>query len=256
MHRSITSFVLIAGVLALFLAGCGSAPQAAPTSPGVAATAAQPPAATSVPATAPAASLTDPATTASTATGSDPANTIRLVIVPDKSEARYRVREQLASLSLPSDAIGKTSDITGAIVGKPDGTIIPSESKFVVNVQSLQSDRSQRDGFLRRNTLQSDQYPNAVFVAKSTSGLATTLPPANPTTFKLTGDLTIRDVTKEVTWDVTCQPQGSDQGMCHATTTFTFEYFNLNQPRVPVVLSVEDHITLELDAFLQKLSSK
>lgn len=232
-------------VIALFLSACGS-PAAAPTSSA--------PMATSTTASAPGATSTADSGTASTAPASaGSGDTITLQIVPSKSEARYRVREQLASLSLPSDAIGKTSEISGTIVGKTDGTIVSSESKFVVNLQSLQSDRSQRDGFLRRNTLQSDQYPEGTFVPKSVTGLSTTQPPANPTQFKLVGDLTIRNVTKEVTWDVTCEPQGANQGLCHATTTFSFEYFNIQQPHVSVVLNVEDHITLEVDAFLQRV---
>ena len=32
-----------------------------------------------------------------------------------------------------------------------------------------------------------------------------------------------------------------------AKTSFKFEDFNLTQPRVPVVLSIEDNITLEMD---------
>ncbi len=182
--------------------------------------------------------------------GSASAQTIRLTAVPGKSQARYRVREQLAQVSLPSDAIGSTNAISGTIVGKTDGTIVSSESKFTVNLGTLQSDRSQRDNFLRRNVLQTDRYPNAVFVPTKVEGLPLTLPPATSVAFKLTGDLTIRDVTKPVTWDVTCQAQGN-LGTCHATTSFAFGYFGIDRPQVPVVLSIEDHITLEVEVELQ-----
>ncbi|OGO38282.1 MAG: hypothetical protein A2Z03_08605 [Chloroflexi bacterium RBG_16_56_8] len=178
---------------------------------------------------------------------------MRLEIVPDKSEARYRVREQLANVSLPSDAVGRTNAITGTIVGKSDGTIVSSDSKFVVDLRTLRSDRDQRDNFLRRDVLQSNQYPNAVFVPTQAPGLDLTMPPSKPVTFKLTGDLTVRNVTKPVTWEVTCQPQGNE-GSCHATTNFNFAYFNLTQPRVPVVLSVVDNIVLELDLVLRSAS--
>lgn len=178
-------------------------------------------------------------------------DTIKLVAVPGKSEARYRVREQLAQVPLPSDAIGKTQQITGTIVGKGDGSIVSSDSKFVVDLSSLQSDRSQRDNFLKRNVLQTSQYPNAVFVPTQVQGLPLQIPPSGPVTFKLIGDLTVRDVTKPVTWDVKCDPQG-DQGTCTATTSFTFEYMGLQQPQVPVVLSVQDNITLEVDVALER----
>ncbi|MBI4787359.1 MAG: YceI family protein [Chloroflexi bacterium] len=224
--------------IAFFAAGCASNAPA--------------PAATAVPA-APTAAPVAPAPTSVSTNSSNTGNTmVRLQVVPDKSEARYRVREQLAQVSLPSDAVGKTSAITGTIVGKTDGTIVAAESKFVVDLRTLRSDRDQRDNFLRREVLQSNQYPNAVFVPTQASGLDLTFPPTKPTTFKLIGDLTIRNVTKPVTWDVTCEPQGNG-GMCRATTNFNFAYFNLTQPRVPVVLSVVDNIILELDLQLQRV---
>ena len=169
----------------------------------------------------------------------------------EKSEARYRVREQLANLSLPNDAIGSTRQFAGTIVVKLDATIVSSDSKFVVNLGSLKSDQSQRDNFLRRSVLQTDQYPTVVFVPTQVTGLSSTLPPSGPVSFKLIGDLTIRNVTKPVTWDVTGQVQG-DQMTGQATTSFKFDYFGLTQPRVPVVLSVEDNIRLELDVTLQR----
>jgi polyisoprenoid-binding protein YceI len=213
-----------------------------------------------VPPVAPTTSISSAPTVAPNAPTAAPAssagstgNVVRLVAVPGKSEARYRVREQLAGVSLPSDAIGKTSEITGTIVGKMDGTIVSAESKFVVNLQSLQSDRSQRDGFLRSSVLQTNQYPNAVFVPTQAPGLPTTLPASGEATFKLIGDLTVRNVTKPVTWDVTCKAQGN-AGTCQASTAFQFEYFGLTPPKVPVVLSVEDNIKLELDLALQTVN--
>jgi polyisoprenoid-binding protein YceI len=161
------------------------------------------------------------------------------------------VREQLANISFPTDAIGKTSSVSGSLAIQPDGKILSDQSKFVVDLSSLQSDKSMRDNFVRGNVLQTNQYPQAVFVPTSVSGLPSPLPQSGSVTFQLTGDLTIRNVTKPATWDVKAEVQGN-QVTGLATTTFTFEDFNLSQPRVPVVLSVEDHITLELNFTLQK----
>lgn len=179
-------------------------------------------------------------------------DTVRLVVVSERSQARYRVREQLAGVSLPNDAVGSTSAITGTIVGKMDGSIVSTESRFVVDLRTLKSDRAQRDNFLRMNTLQTDQYPYATFVPVSASGLPTTLPSSGQVSFKLIGALTIRDVTQEVVWEATCEVQGNE-ATCHARTNFPFAYFNLTQPRVPVVLSVEDNIILEVDVALQRV---
>ena len=188
-------------------------------------------------------------------------------VVPDQSTVNYRVREQLASVDLPSDApvwgfegrlavdvVGKTNAITGKVTIQPDGTILPAESQLVVEVSTLKSDRDMRDNFLRRNILQTSQYPQVTFVPTQVSGLSTSLPQSGNFTFQLTGDLTIRDVTKQVTWDVSGEIQGG-QITAQASTSFTFEDFNLTQPKVPVVLSVEDHITLEASLVLQQENS-
>lgn len=196
-----------------------------------------------------------PTTDLSTRTAPTGADTVILVVVPESSQARYRVREQLAGFSLPSDAIGSTNAITGTIVGKMDGTIDAAQSKFVVDLRTLRSDQNLRDNFLRRNTLQTDRYPYATFVPTSAPGLPTSVPESGQSSFQLIGDLTIRDVTKSVTWDVTCRLESNPtEGRCQATTTFNFAYFNLTQPRVARVLSIEDKITLEVDILLRRVN--
>ena len=195
---------------------------------------------------------TAPRPTVSTSTSSSSADTVRIAIVPSKSQARYRVREQLVNVSLPGDAIGNTREISGTIVGKMDGTIVSAQSKFRVDLRTLQSDRGQRDQFLRFETLETNRYPYAEFVPIEAQGLTLTLPPSGEVQFKLIGDMTIRNVTKRVTWDIKAKVEGNEAtGL--ATTNFNFAYFNLNQPRVPSVLSVEDIIRLELDFTLQRV---
>lgn len=187
----------------------------------------------------------------SQAASSSSAGNLVFTVLPNQSQVDYRVREQLVRLSLPSDAVGKTNAVTGTIMIQPDGTMVPSQSKLVVDVSSLASDENMRDNFVRRNILQTSQYPQVTFVPTQASDLSTPLPQSGDFTFKLTGDLTIREVTKPVTWNVTGQIQGG-QITAQASTTFTFEDFNLTQPKVPVVLSVEDHITLEANLVMQQ----
>jgi polyisoprenoid-binding protein YceI len=180
---------------------------------------------------------------------------VRLVAVSGKSQAGYRVREQLANLSAPSDAVGTTSSITGTIVGKLDGTIVSADSQFVVDLSTLKSDQGQRDNFLRQSVLQTNQYRNATFAPTATSGLPATLPTSGSVAFKLMGDLTIKNITKSITWDATCQIANATTGTCHATTSFAFADVGLTIPRVFTVLSIVDKITLEVDVDLQRASN-
>ncbi len=242
----ITSFVLV-----LLLAGC-AAPQA-PTVSG--ATPVSAPTSTMAAASPTAEATAAPSLAATPSASAEIPNSalspgdIQYTIVPAQSEARYRLREQLANVSLPNDAIGKTNQVSGSVVLKPDGAIDSANSQFVVDVSTLQSDRSQRDNYVRRNVLGTSQYPTVTFVPAQVTGLPSPLPESGPVNFQLAGDLTIKDVTKPVTWQVTGTING-DQATGQAQTSFKFADFNLTQPRVPIVLSVEDNITLELDLTL------
>jgi polyisoprenoid-binding protein YceI len=174
------------------------------------------------------------------------ATPIRFVIAPTGNEARYRVREQLMGANLPNDAIGKTSEITGTILAYPDGRIVKDSSKIVVNLKNLKSDKDRRDGFLQHRTLETDKYPTVELVPTSIRGFNGTLPASGTATFELLGDLTVHGVTKPSVWQVTARADGSDVAGT-ATTAFTFKDISLDQPRVPVVLSVADTIKLEYD---------
>jgi polyisoprenoid-binding protein YceI len=171
---------------------------------------------------------------------------LHLAVAPSGNEVRYRIREQLARIDLPNDAIGRTGQITGGIGIGADGQIVPAESKFTVNVATLASDRSMRDNYVRRRLLETDQFPTVEFSPISLRGLPKTLPTSGAHTFDVLGNLTVHGVTKPTTWRVTAESKNG-QVTGTASTLFTFSDFKLDQPHVPIVLSVNDTIRLEYD---------
>jgi polyisoprenoid-binding protein YceI len=175
-----------------------------------------------------------------------PAAPIRFVIAPTGNEARYRVREQLVGVDLPNDAIGKTGAITGSILAYPDGRIVKDSSRIVIDVRTLTSDKSRRDGFIKGRTLETDKYPTVELVPTAIRGFNGVLPASGTATFELLGDLTVHGVTRPTVWQVTARAEGQNVAGT-ATTAFTFKDIQLDQPRVPVVLSVADTIKLEYD---------
>ena len=171
------------------------------------------------------------------ATTSDGA--MRFAIVAEASEARYRAREQLAERTLPSEAVGVTRGVSGTLVLRPDGTFVAEQSKVTVDLVSLKSDEDRRDNFLRRSTLQTSRFPTAEFVPKEVKGLPSPLPTSGEASFHLLGDLTVRGVTRPVTWQVNARfSEGAVTGQ--ASTSITFQEFELSKPRVFLVLSIED----------------
>lgn len=174
---------------------------------------------------------------------------VRFEVVPEGSEARYRVREQLAGLDFPNDAVGVTDQVRGAIAFDENGAVIRDRSRFVVDLAGLKSDRDRRDGFVRRRILETDRYPEAVLVPTGLRGLTFPLPGSGVASFQLVGDFTVHGVTRSTVWDVDATFSGGEvRGT--ASTAFTFEDLDLEKPRVPLVLGVEDDIRLELDIHL------
>jgi polyisoprenoid-binding protein YceI len=239
----VTKFFLIVAILVISLTAC-----AAPQAPAATATTVPTQPASPAPTSTTEAMATEiPAT-------ENPTEGVVYEVIPEKSKANYRITEQLAGNDLPNDAVGETTGISGSINLMPDGSIDKANSKITVDLSALKSDRSMRDNFVKRNVLQTDQYPQAVFVPTEIKGLPAPLPQSGSVTFQVVGDLTIRDVTKPVTWEVTGEiVNGEATGK--ATTNFKFSDFNLTQPKVPVVLSLEDNIILEVEIGLKPSGS-
>lgn len=179
--------------------------------------------------------------------GSHPApGRVHYVVAPAGNEARYRVREQLVGLDLPNDAIGATQEVAGSLVVDANGNVVRDSSRIVVTLTNLKSDKDRRDNFIKRRTMETERFPTVELVPTALQGLNGKPTTPGPTSFELLGDLTVHGVTRPTTWKVTARTDGADI-VGSATTAFTFKDFSLDQPKVPVVLSVADTIKLEYD---------
>jgi len=181
-----------------------------------------------------------------TSAKSVPGAMLRFVLSPTGNAARYRVRERLVGHDLPSDAIGETKSLTGAIAFDSSGKVIRQGSKFVVDAGTFVSDKDRRDGFVRGRLLEAEQYPSIVLIPTDIRGVALPLPTSGTLPIEMTGDLTVHGVTRLTTWKGSAKFQdGRITGS--AATAFTFNEIQMEQPRVPVLLSVADTIRLEID---------
>ena len=184
--------------------------------------------------------------TAAAAPRSDQAAAFRFVLSPTGTAARYRVRERLVGHDLPNDAIGETKNFTGAIEFDAHGKVLPLTSKFVVDAGTFVSDKDRRDGFVRGRLLEAEQYPSIVLVPTNLRGVVLPLPTSGTLPIVMTGDLTVHGVTRPTTWKGSATFQNG-QITGTAETAFTFDEIHIEQPRVPVLLSVADTIRLEID---------
>jgi len=186
-----------------------------------------------------------PSTAAQAPAAAAPAGPVMLEVSPG-TRAAYRVTEQFVGISFPNDASGSTETVTGTLHINADGTIDSARSKLTMDLRTLKSDQDMRDNFLRTRTLETDKFPMVEFVARRIQGVPSPVPANGQAGFQLTGDMTVRGVTAEVTWNgvVTFSAQ---QVAGRATTNFDFAKFGLTKPAIGRLMSVDDKITLELE---------
>ncbi len=176
---------------------------------------------------------------------------LRLVLAQSGNAARYRVREQLMGHDFPNDAVGETKSLTGAIAFDANGKVIRDESKFTLDAGTFVSDQNRRDGYVRGRLLESDDYPTITFVPSEVRGVKLPLPKSGTAQIQMLGDLTVHGVTRPTAWNGTVE--FNNTGLTGAASTaFTFEDIQMDQPRVPVLLSVADTIKLEINFNLVK----
>jgi polyisoprenoid-binding protein YceI len=161
------------------------------------------------------------------------------------SEAGYRVREQLANLPAQSDAVGRTTDVTGTMT--IEGNTV-TEATFEVDVTTLQSDEERRDDRIRSSGLESDTFPTATFVLTEPVPLGDEPVSA---TIDVLGDLTVHGVTQPIELAVNATLNG-DQIELVGSYTFPFSDFEMTPPNVGGFVTVEDDATLEFHLFLEQ----
>lgn len=152
----------------------------------------------------------------------------------------YRVREQLAILPAPNDAVGRTTavdaelDIKGLDITKVD---------VVADLTQLTSDRSQRDERIHTIGLETDAFPEATFTL--TDPIAFEAQPKDGETVSAgaVGRLTLHGVTNTVCVPVQATLTG-DTIEVLGSVDIAFADYQMQAPNFGFV-TTEDHGTIE-----------
>jgi len=168
------------------------------------------------------------------------------------SLAGYRVREQLASFAAPSDAVGRTSSITGTftLTQSTTGYSVTAAS-FSVDVTKLTSDQSRRDQRIHSQGLESDRYPTASFTLTSPITLPADAASGQTIHVSAIGDLTIHGVTKNVTIPIDAQMTGAKIELV-GSITFPFSQFGMTPPSIGGFVTVQNNATMEFQLMLSR----
>ena len=161
------------------------------------------------------------------------------------SQAGYRVGELLSGQRV--DAVGRTPEVTGS-VQLADTRVTAGE--ITVDIRTVTSDQSRRDDYFTESIMETGRYPNAVFTLTRPVDLGAEFASGTRVTVDATGTLTVKDVTREVTFPLTAL-RGGDTIDVSGSVPVTFTDFGIEPPNFGNVVKVDPTGEVE---FLLKLS--
>ena len=168
------------------------------------------------------------------------------------SQAGYRVREKLAFLPAISDAVGRTSAITGdATFSESNSVVTATAASFVIDVYTLKSNESLRDQHIHTIGLQSATYPKATFVLSTPPALPASALSGRVVDVSVTGLLTIHGTSRRVNIPLQIR-LSSSRIQAVGSLTFPWGEFNMAAPSVGGFVSVTDRATMEFDLVLRR----
>ncbi|MCX8024202.1 MAG: YceI family protein, partial [Thermanaerothrix sp.] len=142
-------------------------------------------------------------------------------------------------------AVGVTTAIEGQIEANLTNPPASRIGPITIDVSQLKSDSTRRDNYIRNNALESARYPTVTFVPTAVEGLPTTYVEGQDYTFRIRGDLTVREITRPVTFDVTARLEGQTLSGT-ATSTILMSDFGIGPIDLVGILRTEDEVKLTL----------
>jgi polyisoprenoid-binding protein YceI len=144
------------------------------------------------------------------------------------------------------DVVGSTQEIQGQLqLNLDDLNAALGDNRFTVQMNTLGTGEDRRDTWIRENGPRFNDYPEATFVATAIEGAPAAYTEGEEVTFKLVGDLTIRDVTQQATFDVTASLAG-DTLSGTAATRLKMSDFGIEPPSFANTLTVADDFGIEV----------
>ena len=197
-----------------------------------------------------------PSTTAGQAAGTTGAD---IAATPDgtwqvnddgSSYVGYRVKEQLAFLDSPNEAVGRSTAVTGTMEVAGGDTV--ENVRIEADLTRLTSDESRRDNAIRLRGLESQRYPTATLELAEPIRLATAPMEGQEVRGQGTGRLTVHGVTREVALDLRGRWSGSTIQVVGQLPVKMSDY-QIQPPRFGPVVSIEDGAAVDFSLVFERV---
>lgn len=159
--------------------------------------------------------------------------------------ARFELDEVLRGE--PKRVVASNTEVAGQIRIDFDDLASSELGTIVIGAQTFSTDSSNRDRAIRGPILDSTAFPEIAFVPAALEGLAGSVEVGQELTFTVTGDLTIRDVTADVTFEVMAVLVSEDRLEGSATATVLRSVYGLEIPSVASVADVSDEVLVAIN---------
>ncbi|MFA5936109.1 MAG: YceI family protein [Patescibacteria group bacterium] len=172
-------------------------------------------------------------------------------IASEESKAEFNLGEVLRGE--PFLVVGTTTQVTGDIALNMTNPSASQVGKISINARTFKTDASNRDRMIGRFILESEkpEYELITFETTKIEGIPAEVKVGESFDVKLTGNLKIRDVVKEVTFAGRVKLENEDRLIGDASTQVMREDYKLVIPDVPFVASVDQEVILKI-AFVAK----
>lgn len=167
---------------------------------------------------------------------------VEFEILPYESKVTYSVGEVfLGEENRPNVAQGTTDQVTGTIVINFDAPEQSSAGVITANIEMFFSDRPRRDRSIRAEWLESGLYPLATLEVTRIEGSLADAQEGEDVPLKVTGDLTVRDVTREVTFEGSMRLDG-ERLSGEMVTDLLMTDFGFEPPFINGFVKVENEV--------------
>jgi polyisoprenoid-binding protein YceI len=180
-----------------------------------------------------------PATTAATATEAASGPVAGTWTVGSGSIVGYRVNEVL--LGQAATAVGRTTSVTGRLTIQ--GSTVTAAA-FTVPMDTIHSDKSQRDAQFDGRIMDVAQYPTGTFTLTSPIDLAPLPASGVIRDYTAHGKLTLHGATRAVTFTLTAERKGSQIEVA-GDIPVLFADYNIANPSFAGFVTTQDHGLLE-----------
>ena len=174
-----------------------------------------------------------------------PTGPIIFEISQAESEVRFILDELLRGD--PTTVIGASDQVAGQIAVDLSDLSTAQLGIIQVNARTLETDNNFRNRAIRNRILQTNDYEFITFAPTDLTGLPDSAAVGETISFQIVGDLTIRDITQEATFEVEVTAVSATQLTGTAVTTVQRADFELVIPEVEGVADVDEAVILEID---------